>query len=394
MNILMTLSGIVGGQEQRLRETLQEIATDPAGNPYLRFTESPHTHFARFVLTDEAKLMFVANYDGGIEDYARELMASAPRPDGLWSSCEGYAGPASFLSFISSNYCKPRGVYVAFPGLTAADITAGAAIRRELESFLDLPDVAAYLTEPGVAPFIERLAGFPDPSPSGSLRTSLRAMSANTVAGLRAWLRPPFLRFAQAFSEQGEAKTFPHVRGGFDIGASNRERELEIQTAPIGENMVQNQMTTITDIRPEKMARLRFALAGTTVLTRFGWPPGEFADVGTLHWFAWAIVDGGKHLVFLSTFDGSWQNYMHDFVNHLIWGLDALYSNTYDYPAAGMKDIYAFTDYILDHQYPPAVFYSAYPTETVANVMRDRQIVSALGLHSRQPAVDEWLARL
>lgn len=396
MDILILLAPVTRGSEAQLRDALAAIEADHAGNAYLRLGSSPNTHFVRFVLLEDdehgVRLLFAANYDGPLGAYLDELRRAGPGLDRIFGACAGY--DRDLAAFARRWYLKPRGVYIAFPGVTVRDVRRWIAVREQIESFLDLPEVAGYLTEPGIGPLLEQLVEIRDTAPGDALYEGLRASVANCGGAVRGVVLKQFLRIAEGFSKHGQATTWPLVRGGFDDGTYDREREQAIQTVEIGAGSIQNQMTTVTEIRPELRLRLRVALAGTTVLSRFGWPPGEFADVGTLHWFAWALLDDGKRLLFMSTFDGSWQNYLQDFINKLIWALDALYSNTYDYPAAGMQDIWAFTDYILDHQRPPAVFYSAYPTETVFNALRDRQIASAVGLASRRPQLDGWLGAL
>jgi hypothetical protein len=394
----MTLAKVRPGDEAGLREVLGKIQQDHDTNPYLRFGESLRTHFARLVLIEKAngshELLFIANHDGPTEDYLSELVAIGPGMDALWGACEGYTGPSSFSPVMRGWSCKARGVYVAFPGLTVTQVRHYVSVRQELEATFDLG--LAGLSSDRVGSFLDRLAGLPR---SRSLAVRLAQEVSDFRAGatetVRRSARRPVLGLARVFSQQGQASTFPLVHGGCNGDADRgRQREQAIQTAALGAGMVQNQMTVVTDVRPERLRRLCLALAGTAVLARFGWPPGEFADVGTLHWFAWSLLDGGQRLVFMSVYDGSWQNYMQDFNDKLIWGLDSLLGNTLGYPDAGTKDLVAFSDYVVSHQYPPEAFYSAYPSETVANLVRDRRIASALPTGRDVDRARRWLALL
>jgi hypothetical protein len=69
---------------------------------------------------------------------------------------------------------------------------------------------------------------------------------------------------------------------------------------------------------------------------------------------------------------------MGDFIDKIIWALDGVYNNTRDYPPGGMRQVNAFQEWILDHQYPPILLYKSYPSETVLNLIRDREINNAL----------------
>lgn len=400
MNILITLAPVRRGEEGALDQILSEITCRPATNRFLRFPESRHTHFARLVLLKDpgqgTRLLLVANFDGGLRDYLRELRAAGPGLEEVLGRCGDGDSPTDLLGFVRRYYLQPRGVYVAFPDLTVAGIDNLVGIRDQLECFSDQPDVAAALHGGELERFLDRVELLPHGLPLlERLAADAVQIGATVQNGVHDVLLSGFLRFAEWYAELGNATTFPRFHGSCDGSAGRVRRvEQELDTFGIGAGLVQNQMTTLTEVIPSRLLKLRLALAATTVLGRYGWPPGEFADVGTLHWFAWALVDGGRRLLFISTFDGSWQNYVQDFITKLVWALDALYSNTYGYPAAGMKDVPAFTDFILDHQFPAQVFYSAYPHETVFNLIEARQLAAGLGRRFDRAAVESWASDL
>jgi hypothetical protein len=386
----MFLAKVKPGKEDALDDVLAEIQKDFKGNPYVRLADSPNTHFARWnVLEDEEngpRLLFSANYDGGIQDYLAELVSLGPGVDDIWGNCVGWRGPAHFVDFVRDTYCTPRGVYIGFPHETVGQIHNYIAIREELETLLDLPEVAEFLIEPGCAPLFDRLADIPR---RAMLGPALRVLLTNAGESVREGLRNWYLVVAKAFAQYGQDQSFPLVRSA----EPPRANEQRIDS-PVSVGTVQNEMTILAEVIPARWARMQIGLTGSALLTRYGYPPGEFAGVGSLHWFAWSVIDHGRRLLFASTFDGSWQNYMQDFINKLIWGLDAIYGNTRDYPAAGMKDIVAFTEWILQHEYPAKALYSAYPQETVMNLITDRTLSREVGRSFNRPVVERWLEQL
>lgn len=390
MDTLMFLAQVKPGKEDALDGVLAEIQKDFKGNPYLRLADSPHTHFARWNVVEDdehgPRLLFSANFDGGIEAYLAELVSVGPGMDDIWGNCVGWRGSHQFLDFVRATYCTARGVYIGFPHDTVAQILNYIAIREELEGLLDLPQVAAYLIEPGCVPLFDRLAQIP---PRRMLGPPARTMLLNALESIQEGLRNKYLVIAKAFAQYGQDQTFPLVRAA----EPPRANEQQIDS-PVSVGTVQNEMTILAEVIPERWARMQIGLTGSALLTRYGYQPGEFAGVGSLHWFAWSVIDHGKRLLFASTFDGSWQNYMQDFINKLIWGLDAIYGNTRDYPAAGMKDIVAFTEWILRHEYPAKALYSAYPQETVMNLITDRTLSREVGRSFNRPVVERWLEQL
>jgi len=156
----------------------------------------------------------------------------------------------------------------------------------------------------------------------------------------------------------------------------------------------QNQMTLIAEVRPSRLLRLWLAILAAPLVTVFAYPPGNIANVHTLHSFAFVVLDGGKRLAFLAFFDGSLENYLGDFLDKLIWGLDTFYNNCYDYPEGGMRQVDTFVKWIYERNRAPSVFYSAYPEVTVEHILRDQQVVGPLAAHFDRKAVDGWLRTL
>jgi hypothetical protein len=284
-------------------------------------------------------------------------------------------------------------MYIGFPSDTAEDIRNFSAIRKSIEQVLDLKDVTRYLYRPGIPPFLDLLSSIPQRrSWWDRLGAFGGALWQEIGLGLQRIFLSVFLFLAARYAQIGQTNEFSPVTADCSQDKNEqRQTEQVIDRVQLDTVVVQNEMTTYTTIKPGRLFELRLALVGTELLCRYGYPPGKFADVGSLHNFAWVILDNGKHLLFLSTFDGSWQNYMGDFVDKLVWGLDALYKHTYDYPKAGMKDMVRFTQYIIDHQFPAQVFYSGYPRETVTDIRRDRQIGQMLSARFDRKAVQQWL---
>ena len=64
-------------------------------------------------------------------------------------------------------------------------------------------------------------------------------------------------------------------------------------------------------------------------------------------------------------YDGTWENYIDEFAEMILSGLDALWTPAPDYPLAGAQDVAALKQFLRRHQAPAYVFYSAYPESSV-----------------------------
>jgi hypothetical protein len=128
--------------------------------------------------------------------------------------------------------------------------------------------------------------------------------------------------------------------------------------------VVQTEMTLITKIIPEKLPMLRQVLANVR--------PSLIQEIGTVHFARWVIIDNDTRLLFDSNFDGTWDQYLDDFIDHedLRAGLDRIWGCCEGYPEQGAADRDNFRAWVRAHQTPAAVFYSAYPENTLKDVLK------------------------
>ena len=112
---------------------------------------------------------------------------------------------------------------------------------------------------------------------------------------------------------------------------------------------------------------------------------GSLSGLTTIHFARWVLLDGGRSILFESNYDGSWENYINDFVEFASRGMDAIWAGAVDFPRGGSRDIEAFKAIIRRYQFPAQVFYSAYPYSTVRNNLYNLRLAEAL----RQPAPNQ-----
>jgi len=79
----------------------------------------------------------------------------------------------------------------------------------------------------------------------------------------------------------------------------------------------------------------------------------------------------------VSDYDGSWESYIDEFAEMILSGLDAIWETSLAYPPDGARDLPAFKWFLRSHQVPAEVFFSAYPSETVLNIVNGTRVRSA-----------------
>ena len=139
---------------------------------------------------------------------------------------------------------------------------------------------------------------------------------------------------------------------------------------------VQNIITAIVGIKPGRVDQLRAVLNGLNTGST-----SPIAIISTIHFARWVIIDDDTRLLFTTNFDGSWDDYIDEFIDKAADGLDAIWSNCEDFPPGGARNREAFKQYIRDHEYRADLFYTAYPDATVKDVhkaLRIRQKWEAL----------------
>jgi hypothetical protein len=101
---------------------------------------------------------------------------------------------------------------------------------------------------------------------------------------------------------------------------------------------------------------------------------GELSGIPSIHFAHWSMIDNGRRLLFLSNFDGSWENYLDDFIDKASDGLTGVWSNTVNFPRTyflifgGATDGPRFKAVARDSQTVTNVWYSAYRELTVQGI--------------------------
>lgn len=371
---LTVIAKVIPGHEDELRAVLLEIGSHPDTNPYVRLSESPRTHLANWVVISDRdngpRLFFASNHDGDRSSYLQELVSASPGLGQVFGHCEGYRGLREFDRFVSTHSYKSQTFFAGFPYETVETTRGKIAIRDEVEQLVDrLPgadgDAPRWQALTAQAEDLERR------SPAGAMRGPVRA-----------WLHKTFfavlLSVARRYSRLRVNEHFVGV-------AAN----LDQPTVPPGLTDADH-MTNLIDVKRGYRLILRGSLAFMQFLARHAFPPGDLAGVTTIRFARWVLIDGGRRLLFQSRFDGTWENYMGDFVDKIDWGLNAIWSNTVDYPTAGMQDIAAFKRFIRERQFEHLAVYEANPAETVLNMMRNRAITTGLSA-TRDDSVQDCL---
>lgn len=405
---LTVLAAIRPGEQRPLRDVLRAIGNDikgkgvgaEGGRPHIDFARSRTIHFARLAILrdpqrgpEATRLLFSSNYDGTLESHLAELIAITSDMDAIWGRCEGYQGVTAFPAFIRARAHEADAFYIAFRNETVATVRHACALRRDVwdrtaeRSSGDTAGahIAVRLRRaiervvraaPVLADFVRtvRRHGFASGvwAPTriiASLNRYPAFRFANLLTGNR---MPPRKSIYSSVVLDNCAPPQPNVDGD--------EIPTAFATAPTFREdvIVQNQLTLVTVVDPQHVHRVKAVMAAIDSYAKRLAPPGSLIGISTIHFVRWLLVDDDRRLVMLSDYDGSWENYIDEFAEMILSGLDAIWETSFGYPPDGARDLPAFKRFLRSHQVPAEVFFSAYPDQTVLNVADNLRLARAI----------------
>jgi len=384
----------------------------------IALSHSSTTHFARWVLLpptldEEGRtigerhlLAFETNFDGELDTHIADLRAAlGSLLDGAFDGVEGYPGGddlAGLSKFFRQSSLRAAAFFIAHGGLSVPVVHGDAALKKVVEQRLsELSSGSKVQAEDplGLALELQR-AAFATATQQGlTLGPVDRGLNENPTGVLaRAFARPfsVILAFLLApfFEWRDERKRAQQP--------SFETPELRAQRDSIGleeDRVDQNGLTHLVALKPGRYRpfALKMMVYLVTALADAGALTGRLGGIQTIHFARWVALPD-RRLLFFSNYDGSWEAYLGEFVDKASLGLTMIWTNTIWYPKTrlllfrGAKDEEAFKAWTRANQVPTQVWYSAYPTLSVGDVLRNAKIRELLGCKLDQPTAERLLA--
>jgi hypothetical protein len=397
-----------------IRARLETIAGDPAKNALLPLGELDHLHFASFSIHEDPrgpKLIFESNIDGPAEPY---LVAALALADGGLSEvlgcCSGWpADRDAQLRWLLDHLHEAGAYHVGDTGRSLARIRQEASLREAIESFLDAERAKGTLPsgEAGVRKAIQAFVAS-DPglawarSAPARETTGERAMAWTRLVGTGAvavvaalallpltLLGVVALRIKERTDRQAPDKA----------DRARVARLVELEDWPPA---VHNHMTSVVPVKSGWLRNglLRLVLLAIDLLARTVFTKGELGGISSIHFAHWSVIDGGRNLLFVSNYDGSWESYLDDFIEKAHIGLTAVWSNSEGFPRAewlvrkGATDGRRFKHWARMTMIDDLVWYSAYPELSVHGINDNSTIREELFAPLSSTKVTAWLQLL
>ncbi len=367
---LTILLEIQPGREPALRAVLQSIGAEVSANPYFSFASFPELHFGRFTLLGSDRLLVNFVHDGPANRLLESLPRRAPGLTAVLEHCVGFPGlesPTAFARWFQPQ-TFPADIFFRAHPYTVRQVRAFLALADRLDDLLARPDLEPFLDLLSHVPFNDS----PPPRP-GRLTQLAGKLAGGATDLLLAALRWPQTRLAGRIAPT--ARRAPALTIHTPCWLTDRAE------------LVQNEMTIMLPVHPRLRGYLRTILTVAGKALQNPPPDGTLAGVSTVHFGRWMMADGGRNLLFVSNYDGSWETYIGEVASDRVGrGLDLIWGCCEGYHATGAGDIQTFKQVIIDHQYRAEAFYSAYPQHSARNVIRAIRVAESLGaLFEREP---------
>ena len=394
------------------------------GHPIVAFDRMPSVHFARIVALEaetdlsgekiESSVIYMADVDGGARRHLGVLVRQARgQVDLVFGHCVGYPTTPTDqqrISWLYSHRARPAAYYVHRVGRTVGQIQAEKELRLRTERIADVRVEAATQAGSTPAPDAEVLAeqlraevlssptyqwahkSAPGPGLLFRLRETVHLVLVPLILLLFLPLVVPILLVGIVLIRIRESRDVPES-GQVDMAHLENVRQFE-------DIATQNPLTAIGFRKPGLVRKIAMwaGLEGLSYANRHIYNRDNLAGVRSIHFARWVPLDQGRRLIFASSYDGSAESYMDDFINELHWGINLIFSNGVGFPATrwlikgGAQDEIAYKNFLARHQVPTPVFFTAYPDLTAVNVDSASQLRS--GLADDRAAASNWLGQL
>jgi hypothetical protein len=418
--VLTFVDEVVPASRPALEQALAGLALVAQQPPHLPFSKIPTLHFASVVLLDTPGftplLALESNFDGELDGYLDELVrAAGPWLQQLFGCCAGFPAllpsATALAEYLRGRVVKPKAFHIGNVGRSVSRIRQELALREGLSRRIDACQQSAG-TRPadGAAAF-----SFID----GERRSD----------GRYGWVDQPHLR--QTFAERVWPWTrlilavvaatllavalLPVVLIGIAIllVVVKRRETSEVPVGPTAvapshlnrlaaeeDHQVQNHYASVTVVKPGwfRRATLRLVLRAIDLGARTS-TNGTLSGIPSVHFAQWALVDRGRRLLFFSSFDGSWESYLDDFIDKASKGLTAIWINTEGFPPTrflvrdAVTNRAAIKAFARRQQMPSTVRYTAYPDLTVQQIDRNSILREGLASPPQGKALTDWLRR-
>src|SRR5665647_58761 len=400
----------------KLNEILEKFKVGLNAGLNERFNQLGTLHYARwFILREDSfrdktafplpeRLVFSSNFDGSIEEHVIGLVTVFLEYfDQLYECCEGYPEPGERNIESRKNYLMKWKVdttafYVGAPGRSLQQIQQEDQLKNFIWNFINKnkwDGQSAVKIQKAIQQEVDANPEFEWSEKQAA--TSKTNWPGMILMGLIILILLPviiiWILVLHFFYERKDKNC--------EVKRSQLNDDLVRRLEAYEDLFNQNQFTQVLVMKPGKVRLITvqaLMLFARTLIRNF-FVKGKLMGIPTIHFARWVLIDDNKHMMFFSNFDGSWQQYLGDFIDKSGWGLTGIFSNTVNFPktnflfTGGAYDEEHFLAWSRGTQILTQVWYSAYHHLSIKNIVNNTLIRNELRQNLSEKQAQLFLKR-
>jgi hypothetical protein len=417
-NSVTIIVPIIRSKVKDLLDYLNVIKSDLDKGIPPEFTKLNIIHYARWAVIDHGKswindptprvpkLVFVVDFDGQLDSLLHGLCSdSSDMLDKVYGFCEEFSEvdkqtPMGRVSYLKKFIVKDAAVYIGAPGRTVQQISEERNLRNFIRQHLDsrswegeTPDIIhqnikkAVFENKEFSTFIHKRVYMPGIKGIVLVLISLILLALLLLIFKKVALIYLCLILLALFLLITIWLLILHFFfEKKDINFTKKRSELdndfltELEKYEDWKN--QNQFTQLVEMKEGNVRLITIKAMFTLArfLIRFFFVKGKLMGIPTIHFAKWVMFENNSRVLFFSNFDGSWQQYLGDFIDNSGWGLTGIFSNTKVFPktnfliTGGAYEEEHFLAWSRNSELVTNVWYSAYPDLSIKNVNNNTKI--------------------
>lgn len=412
---LNIIAPIKSGHRDQIEAIVKRLQKEFYAGEVMPFSSLGNTHFCRWVIFDAMidgdvsypeRLFFESNFDGeSQEKYLEQFCeSSAALVDEIYANCEGFPEKENLnsftrLAYISGHIHPTRVFFNGAPKRSVSRILKENHLRSEIRKFID----SNSFEEKTPIEVVQKIQNYISKSDELKWATESGPMpKTNWIAlGIFGIIMLPFLPLVllllvalRLFYERSE------IPLGLEPGEVDFDHMKELESNE--DFCFQNQFSQMLVMKQTVVRKLllQFNLTLTQFLGKTLFSKGLLLGIPTIHYARWIMLDNNKHMFFTSNFDGSWQQYLGDFIDKAGWGLNGIYSASEKFPTTfflffgGAYNEQQFLAWSRYFQVPTQFWYSAYPNISIKNINNNSIIRNELFKANTEKSAIKLLQRI
>ncbi len=415
-NPLTLLTPVREGCFDKLNEILEKFKVGLHSNLNEKFNQLGTLHYARWFILQEnsfrdkttlpvpVRLVFSSNFDGDETAHAEGLVSIFPEYfDELYECCEGYPEAPGRNTESRKNYLlkwkvKTAAFYVGAPGRSLKQIQQEDQLKRFIRNFVNNKNwngIPGLQIKNAVKEEVYKQPEF-EWAKKPELVKSTNVGGMVLMVLIIIILLPiiiPWILVLHFFYERKDKNCYDKRSQLNDDLVARLEEDEDL--------INQNQFTQVLVAKRGKVRLLTIQgqMLFARALIKNLFVKGKLMGIPTIHFARWVLFDNNKHMMFFSNFDGSWNQYLCDFIDKSGWGLTGIFSNTVNFPktnflfTGGAYDEEHFLAWSRGTQILTQVWYSAYHDLSIKNIVNNTLIRNELSKELSEEQAQLFLKR-